>query len=266
MSILKYTPSGKLSNFIKEIYKSNFINEDRIPVLDDCCHDLVIFREANAKFFSKEFEQGTLIRYSIFSLFKVTPPFAVEPAESLSFLTIKFQPWCNNLLFSKFKKTGVFDLSEEFAALLRTEEVDSLFELENPFVEMENRLLTYLKDVCLNEKQILIKAIIEKIYKEKGQLKVSELETHFGRSRQYLNRLFREEVHYTIKHFIGMVRVVNAVKIQVNQPNISMTSLAYEVGYFDQAHFVKDFHKVAGMSPKNFFNLNGAFFRRHKTV
>ncbi|WMN11457.1 helix-turn-helix domain-containing protein [Marivirga salinae] len=264
MSIIKITPKGRLSTFVKEIYKTDFINEERIPVLDDCCHDLVLFKEANATFYAKEFESGISICYSIFSLFNVSPPFSIVPANSLSFLTIKFQPWCNNLIFHNYKSTGVFDLSEEFAALLNKEEVNSFFELKDPFCELENRLSRFFGDVQLQEKQILIKRLVEKIIEEKGQIRVSELEIHIGFSRQYLNKLFREQVHYSIKHFIGMVRVMNAVKIQVNQPEISMTELAYEVGYFDQAHFVRDFHKVAGMSPKKFFNLNGAFFRRHK--
>jgi len=265
MSIFKITPKGRLSTFVKEIYKSNFFNENRIPILDDCCHDLVLFKETNATFYAKEFKNGLLISYPIFSLFKVTPPFSIVPSDSLSFITIKFQPWCNDLMFHDFKSTGVFDLSQEFSALVNKREINDLFELNDPFLELENSLLLFLKDVSLNEKQILVKGIIEKIYSEKGQLKVGDLEIDFALSRQYLNKVFREQVHYSIKHFIGMVRVMNAVKIQVNKPEISMTELAYEVGYFDQAHFVRDFHKVAGMSPKKFFNLNGAFFRRHKT-
>jgi YesN/AraC family two-component response regulator len=152
----------------------------------------------------------------------------------------------------------------DFAALVNIQEVNDLFELDNPFLELENRISIFLNEIYLSEKQTLVKKIIEKIYEAKGQIKVSKLEIKFSLSRQYLNRLFREQVHYTIKHFIGMVRVLNAVKIQINSPNLSMTELAYEVGYYDQAHFVRDFQKVAGMSPKKFFSLNGAFFRRHK--
>lgn len=260
MGISRINPQEPLSLYIKEIYHASFTNENRIPILDDCCHDLVLFKEANATFYANEFKHGLLIPYSIFSLFKVTPPFSIVPSDSLSFLTVKFQPRCNDLIFHNYKIKGIYDLSADFAALVNIQEVNDLFELDNPFLELENRISIFLNEIYLSEKQILVKKIIEKIYEAKGQIKVSELEIKFSLSRQYLNRLFREQVHYTIKHFIGMVRVLNAVKIQINSPNLSMT----EVGYYDQAHFVRDFQKVAGMSPKKFFSLNGAFFRRHK--
>jgi len=36
----------------------------------------------------------------------------------------------------------------------------------------------------------------------------------------------------------------------------NLTSLAYENGYYDQAHFIKDFKEFTGISPKSFFSDN----------
>jgi len=36
----------------------------------------------------------------------------------------------------------------------------------------------------------------------------------------------------------------------------NLTDLAYENGYYDQAHFIKDFKAFTGMSPKQFFKDN----------
>jgi AraC-like DNA-binding protein len=33
----------------------------------------------------------------------------------------------------------------------------------------------------------------------------------------------------------------------------NLTSLAYENGYYDQAHFIKDFNEFTGVSPKEFY-------------
>jgi AraC-like DNA-binding protein len=36
--------------------------------------------------------------------------------------------------------------------------------------------------------------------------------------------------------------------------NISLTELAYESAYYDQSHFISDFRKMTGLTPKQFFN------------
>ena len=35
-------------------------------------------------------------------------------------------------------------------------------------------------------------------------------------------------------------------------PDADLTSLSYECGYFDQAHFIKDFKAFAGMTPTEY--------------
>jgi len=264
LGIGRIYPEEPLSLYIKEIYHASFTNEDRIPVLDDCCHDLVIFREADARLYCSEFTEGIEINHHIFSISNISPPFSIEFPKSLNFITVKFQPWCNQLFFGEKWKPGINDVSQHFKPIFKTNDASEFFEMDDPFEVMQLKLKDYIKPFNLSDKQRLLKQIIELIYQQSGQLKVNDLEKRFELSRQYLNKLFKEEVQYSIKHFIGMVRVMNAVKIQLHNPKISMTKLAYEVGYYDQAHFVRDFQKVAGMSPKKFFNLNGAFFQRHK--
>jgi AraC-like DNA-binding protein len=36
----------------------------------------------------------------------------------------------------------------------------------------------------------------------------------------------------------------------------SLTDLAYENEYFDQAHFIKDFKEFTGLTPKEFYGDN----------
>jgi AraC-like DNA-binding protein len=38
-----------------------------------------------------------------------------------------------------------------------------------------------------------------------------------------------------------------------NKHFTSLTSLAYENGYFDQTHFIKDFKEFTGVSPSQFY-------------
>lgn len=45
----------------------------------------------------------------------------------------------------------------------------------------------------------------------------------------------------------------------------NLTALAYDAGYYDQAHFIKDFKEFVGISPKQFYadnlTMNSLFLR-----
>jgi AraC-like DNA-binding protein len=43
------------------------------------------------------------------------------------------------------------------------------------------------------------------------------------------------------------------LKKLLNEEITSLTDLAYENEYFDQAHFIKDFKEFTGLTPKEFF-------------
>jgi AraC-like DNA-binding protein len=43
------------------------------------------------------------------------------------------------------------------------------------------------------------------------------------------------------------------LKVLLNEEITSLTDLAYENEYFDQAHFIKEFKQFTGLTPKEFF-------------
>ncbi len=69
-----------------------------------------------------------------------------------------------------------------------------------------------------------------------------------GYSRRHLARLFHEEAGMTPKDFLRVARV-NAAAARLRAGAPSLTALAQELGYFDQAHFIHDFRTVCGVTP-----------------
>jgi AraC-like DNA-binding protein len=49
------------------------------------------------------------------------------------------------------------------------------------------------------------------------------------------------------------VRFQNALFERSQNARMSLTSLAYACGYYDQSHMVHDFKVLTGMTPKHFF-------------
>ncbi len=57
----------------------------------------------------------------------------------------------------------------------------------------------------------------------------------------------------TPKQFIKIVRFQNILNTFSVANSVSLTEIAYASGYFDQAHFIKDFKSFSGYTPKDFF-------------
>lgn len=85
-----------------------------------------------------------------------------------------------------------------------------------------------------------------------GQTDVSALADAACLSRKQFNRIFSEYVGSNPKEFSRTIRFQRALHILETKPRTSLTSLAYECGYFDQSHLIKDFRALSGYTPTEF--------------
>jgi AraC-like DNA-binding protein len=77
-----------------------------------------------------------------------------------------------------------------------------------------------------------------------------ELQTicsHIGLSNRYLHRIFSEHVGISPKTYLMITRFQRSLAL-LNKGK-SYTAIAYECGYFDQAHFIKEFKNFSGLTP-----------------
>lgn len=76
-----------------------------------------------------------------------------------------------------------------------------------------------------------------------------------GVSRKHLNNMFKEYTGISTKTMQSLHRFQNLlVKVSKN-PNINLTSLAYEMDYSDISHFSNDFKNLTGIHPKAYLKL-----------
>ena len=66
-----------------------------------------------------------------------------------------------------------------------------------------------------------------------------------------LMRLFKTAIGTSPANFITMQRISRA-KILLTNTNMSITTIANETGFFDNAHFTRTFKKLTGMSPTQY--------------
>src|SRR5262245_21703697 len=75
---------------------------------------------------------------------------------------------------------------------------------------------------------------------------ISELADYCQVSVRQLERGFRRVIGTSPKVFARTVRFEQAQRRLMFDPDADLTELAYECGYFDQAHFIKDFKAFTG--------------------
>ncbi len=100
----------------------------------------------------------------------------------------------------------------------------------------------------------LVLAALALIHKSRGAIRISELMEQLHTSQSPLEKKFRQAVGASPKKFASIVRLKHT--IQTGKKTISLTELSHEAGFYDQAHFIKEFKNFTGESPGDFFSSN----------
>lgn len=103
-----------------------------------------------------------------------------------------------------------------------------------------------------------IKWIAEQGFSYGGQVKVEDICRTLGISRKHLGQLVKDQIGFTPKKYMRLMRFRRAVDILTATPDSNLTHLAYDLGFTDQAHFIRDFQSFSGISPGQFVKSAGA--------
>jgi AraC-like DNA-binding protein len=83
-----------------------------------------------------------------------------------------------------------------------------------------------------------------------GNVSIDQLARSVGYSRKHVTTCFRERFGLAPKPLARLVRFDRAVRLlRAGAGRGSLAQVAAECGYFDQAHFIRDFRRYAGGTP-----------------
>jgi AraC-like DNA-binding protein len=114
-----------------------------------------------------------------------------------------------------------------------------------------------------------IRAAARMLHLKKGQVRLAELAECCNLSRRQVQRQFEDAVGVSPKKLGRAIRFEEIRKRLMFEPDQSLTALAYEFGYADQAHFIRDFKDFANRTPGEFAREMRALrdiFRDHDNV
>lgn len=94
--------------------------------------------------------------------------------------------------------------------------------------------------------------IIDHIIANRFITRVDDLVDGFGLSKRSLQRLFSRYVGVGPKWVIGRYRLQEAAELIAGGRASDWAATALDLGYFDQAHFIRDFRKIIGTTPAEY--------------
>jgi len=71
-------------------------------------------------------------------------------------------------------------------------------------------------------------------------------------SPRHVERLFARHLGVAPKTLVRVVRFQRALHMLMKDPGVPLATVAAETGYFDQAHFVRDFKRMSGGLPRGY--------------
>ncbi|TDF92309.1 AraC family transcriptional regulator [Paenibacillus piri] len=103
-----------------------------------------------------------------------------------------------------------------------------------------------------DETVTLINEMIDRIIADREMTKVDQLADRFGMNKRKLQRLFEQYVGISPKSVIRLYRLQHAAESLDLSRQHDWMELSLSLGYYDQAHFIKDFKAVIGRTPEDY--------------
>lgn len=105
----------------------------------------------------------------------------------------------------------------------------------------------------------VVDTAVAKITERQGLVTVDKLAARTGYSSRQLNRYFVEAVGIPPKHYAKVVQIHSVISAMHAGDTGLIQALSLEFGYFDHAHFIRDFQRLVQSNPGDFLRSKCTF-------
>ncbi len=114
-----------------------------------------------------------------------------------------------------------------------------------------NFFMAKLREHSNNEASVQF--CVDQILQTRGSVRVEHMAETVNLSRRQLERKFVVSSGLSPKLFSRITRFRHVIRLSNLQTIKSLSALAYEAGYSDQSHFIREFKEFSGYTPKTYF-------------
>ncbi len=104
----------------------------------------------------------------------------------------------------------------------------------------------------LDDSITLAGRVAARIAEDRSLTRVDQIVTEFAMPLRQLQRLFKEYVGVSPKWIIQRYRLLEAAERMAEDAIPAWADLALDLGYADQAHFIRDFKRFVGRTPAHY--------------
>ncbi|MGV0924066.1 DUF6597 domain-containing transcriptional factor [Empedobacter tilapiae] len=160
-------------------------------------------------------------------IFDINAKLLSNNSQELKFILPEFSNWIS----TEFKTKKTF---EEITKLLNEK---LIIEFNQQKKEIDTRFLKSL----------------ELIFQNKGFLD-TENDLNIGLSSRQLRRIFDYYIGTSVKSFSNVVRFQHILNSKPSKESLKNSKLYFDVGFYDQAHFINNFKAFYGVTPSEAFS------------
>jgi len=143
---------------------------------------------------------------------------------------------------------GGFDALDFFGSEIRIIN-DQLQQVSN-LVEGKNIVEKFLLKQVASVKEILpIDSAMRMLLSNNGNMTMEKAASLSCLSLKQFERKCQERIGMNPKLYARILRFSNAYRLHEASPQLSWIEIAYEAGYYDQMHMIRDFKVFAGVNP-----------------
>ncbi|WP_373497431.1 helix-turn-helix domain-containing protein [Aquiflexum sp.] len=187
---------------------------------------------------------------------QITEQFYIEPSGYVNTFAVRFYPYG----FANFIDIPLNELGNKETPLRKLfgDKVSEQLSQEVIQAKTTNERIIVIEGFLFNslcdKKTIdnIVKYTIDTMYLSKGSKSLNAILKDDLTKRRQLERNFLKQIGLSPKQLSKVIRLQATLQMLLNHTTESLTEIAYENEYYDQAHFVKDFKEFTGIRPKDF--------------
>lgn len=226
MDYYEIEPPGNISPFVKCIWK--YESKDQ-----DIQH--TILPNGHFELFMILYQQNLV---SVFMSGLKTESFEVYVPKGVTVLAVRFKLSASEYVFRNEIKSMLNSnksLELDFWSLKELEHLS----FDEQAAILINRISEIIKEVETDEEKLFL---LETVYTP--DLTVESIAEMTKWNRRKINRYFNNQFGLSLKTFLNIIR------LRASFPAIKKGNLFPELNYYDQSHYIKEFKKYTGQSPK----------------
>ena len=259
MEYREYKPGPELEKHVKCYWSLEDMEPSgpggREKIFPDGCTELIFhygdrFRKYDDKgshIQDKSFIHGQLQRY-----------IEIEPTGKVGIFSARFHPGG----LQSFIPLPVSDLTHDTFSLTRIwgsagKRLEESIISASGTAERQNILETFLLERRNTSPDSAIAVqLVNAILETDGNVSIDELSAALHIGKRQLTRNFISCVGIKPKMLARIIRFHRVLKLIEQGELNNFTAIAFEGGFYDQAHFIKDFKEITGLNPKKYFSEN----------